>query len=702
MSFRYIYILLSASVFYTSSAYALTHKEAATKKSSYLSQFKDLTGALTVEDGVLYIHKNLRVQANKTFVENTSDLGMKLVAHGNVMVNYRGKTFVCDHLEYYENTDTCVLTNGRFAMYPWFLGGASVMLSPETLIIHKGYISTSEGPRKDLCLSGDYLEYSSDGLLSIGKTTLKLCNIPLMLLPPFSIMPMEIPKPPINFRGGSGGFLGSYLGISYSPIAKSHFSSTFFLDSFFKHGIGVGYNMHFSQKETPENTFNLMSYYAHRLAIDMPKTQDRYRLHGDFAFSHKQTHFYGEYHLSDSWETVADIFPNNFVLKNTGPTKVSLSWRGRLFESTLTSSFKVNSFQSVNQELPYFTLRQFPLQIPKIKLFLENTLECGYLDYAFGNQIPGKDFSSLRVASTPKIYRSIPLPIGVFTPSLSGSVIYYSHLPETSSQHYQASGKLSLDYRFLLYKSCINKRHILEPFITIAMYSRPLAKNNEHYIFSIQDAFHELNLIQIGVKSSFYHKLSLAPYKEISAKIWTTHIMEGPHAREVFPKTSGVITLPLGRRSLLSFDTEWIWKKHCWDHLNARWQWVGNENLALEIEALHRSKYSLMKCDRENFILDVSYPIEKFFHTPLTDRRNLILGKLFFRLHPLWNYRLALRYGWHRTDTPNYLEYQMVLGTKVFEHWQLYTVYERREADTRFFFFLKLDKCKKPKKTLCF
>ncbi|EPP37993.1 putative lipo domain protein, partial [Chlamydia psittaci 84-8471/1] len=65
--------------------------------------------------------------------------------------------------------------------------------------------------------------------------------------------------------------------MSYSPISKKHFLSTFFLDSFFKHGIGVGYNMHFSQKEKPENVFNMKSYYAHRLAIDMAEPRDRYR-----------------------------------------------------------------------------------------------------------------------------------------------------------------------------------------------------------------------------------------------------------------------------------------------------------------------------------------------------------------------------------------------------------------------------------------
>ncbi|SPN73200.1 Organic solvent tolerance protein OstA [Chlamydia serpentis] len=690
---KHYYILLVFLIFICPSANALTHQEAVKKKNSYLNHFKSVSGIVTIEDGVLNIHNNLRIQANKVYVENVGGQGLKLVAHGNVMVNYRAKTLVCDYLEYYEDTDSCLLTNGRFAMYPWFLGGSMITLTPETIVIRKGYISTSEGPKKDLCLSGDYLEYSSDSLLSIGKTTLRLYRIPILFLPPFSIMPMEIPKPPINFRGGTGGFLGSYLGISYSPIAKRHFSSTFFLDSFFKHGVGMGFNMHCSQKQAPENVFNIKSYYAHRLAIDMAEAHDRYRLHGDFHFTHKHVNFSGEYHLSDSWETIADIFPNNFMLKNTGPTRVDCTWNDNYFEGYLTSSVKVNSFQNANQELPYLTLRQYPISIYKTGIYLENVLECGYLNFAFSDNIAGNNFSSLRFALRPKLQKAISLPIGTLSSTLTSSLIYYSDVPELSPHHTQLSGKLQLDYRFLLHKTYIQRRHIIEPFITFIMESSPLAKNEEHYIFSIQDAFHALNLLKAGIDTSVLSKINTS-FPKIHAKLSTTHILNNAQSRATFPKTLCELSLPLGKKNTFLINAEWIWKKHCWDHMNLRWEWIGSDNIAMTLEALHRSKYSLIKCDRENFILDVSRPIDQLLNSPLSDRRNLILGKLFVRPHPCWNYRLSLRYGWHRQNTPNYLEYQMILGTKIFEHWQLYGVYEHREADTRFFFFLKLDKQK--------
>lgn len=439
---RFFPLFIGVLLAHTLPSEGLSHQQAVQKKISYLSHFKGITGIMDVEDGVLHIHDDLRLQANKAYVENRTDCGIKIVAHGNVMVNYRGKILICDYLEYYEDTDSCLLTNGRCSLYPWFIGGSTITISPSSIIIHKGYISTSEGPQKHICLSGDYLKYSSDSVLSMGPSRLSICNTPVLLLPQISIMPMEIPKPPITFRGGSGGFLGSYLGVSYSPISKKHCSTTLFLDSFFKHGIGLGYNMRFSSQENPSNAINIKSYYAHRLAIDSSGAKDRYRLHGDFTFSKKRAHLAGEFHLSDSWETVADIFPNNFSLKNTGPTEVSLSWRNNNLFGKMTSSVKVNSFQNVRQELPQAILHHRPVRIRRSRIFLENRLEAGFLDFHFSSNIPGSNFSSWRFSSAHKVYRGLVLPIGTLTPSLSGTAIYYTRMLSPNAAHCQLSGSL--------------------------------------------------------------------------------------------------------------------------------------------------------------------------------------------------------------------------------------------------------------------
>lgn len=668
----------------------LTYKEAIKKKTSYFSHLRGISGAVDIEDGVISVHKDLRIQSNKAYFEQLPNEGMKLVAHGNVMVNYRGKTIICDYLEYYENTDTCLLTNGKFTLYPWFLGGSMMTLSPERLIIYKGYISTSEGPYKHVCLSGDYLEYSEDNVLTIGKTQLTICKLPLLTLPQISIMPMEIPKPPINFRGGSGGFLGSYLGISYAPISRKHLATTFFLDSFFKHGIGMGYNMRFLSKKNPNNFFHIKSYYAHHLAIDMEEAKDRYRLHGKFSFSHQKAKLCGECHISDSWETVADIFPNNFSLKNTKPTNVYLTWKESFGEAMLSTSIKVNTFQNINQELPYLYLKQYPVNLGH-GIFLETLMECGYLDFNYSKNVSHRDFRSLRAAFSPKVYRAIPLPYGILTPMLSGTTIYYNQLPSPYNRHGQASGTLSLDYRIPAQKRYFNNvRHIVEPFITIFSTTRPLLTNDEHYIFSIRDAFHALHLLRIGCTSSLFW----SPYT-VSATLQTTHLINNANTKPLFPKTSCTLSIPITKNNTFIIDTEWIWKKAIWDHMNILWEWVGSRNIALSLEFLHRSKYSLLKCDKENFVLDVSHPLLDLLNSSLSDRRNLLIGKLFIRPNPCWSYTLNLRYGWHRSNSPNYLEYQMKIGTRLLEHWQLFSIYEKREADQRVFFYLKLDKPKK-------
>ncbi|CRH26092.1 omp [Chlamydia trachomatis] len=451
--------------------------------------------------------------------------------------------------------------------------------------------------------------------------------------------------------------------------------------------------MRFSSQENPSNAINIKSYYAHRLAIDSSGAKDRYRLHGDFTFSKERAHLAGEFHLSDSWETVADIFPNNFSLKNTGPTEVSLSWRDNNLFGKMTSSVKVNSFQNVKQELPQAILHHRPVRIRRSRIFLENRLEAGFLDFHFSSNIPGSNFSSWRFSSAHKVYCGLVLPIGTLTPSLSGTAIYYTRMLSPDAAHCQLSGSLSFDYRVALQKEYRHARHIVEPFCSFLKTTRPVLSSDEPHIFSIKDAFHSINLLHVGLESKVLNKHSTLSTPS-HLKLWTTYIFDEPHAKDTFPKTACWFSLPLTLQNTLSLDAEWIWKKSRWDHLNVIWEWILNDNLGLTLEFLHRSKYGFIKCAKDNYTLDVSRSLDTLLASPLSDRRNLITGKLFVRPHPHWNYNLNLRYGWHRPDSPSYLEYQMILGHKIFEHWQLFSVYEKREADKRCFFYLKLDKRK--------
>ncbi|WP_246481891.1 Organic solvent tolerance protein OstA [Chlamydiifrater volucris] len=670
------------------------------RKNHYLRHFQGLSGTLDIEDGAISVRKDLRIQANRIYIKQSDTENCKLVAHGNVMVTYKAKTLTCDYFEYDETTDICLLTNGKFALYPWFVGGSTITLTPDALLISKGYISTSEGPQKDVVLSGDQIEFNSENVLSVGPTTFKIKGIPLLAFPTFSFMPLEIPKPPINFRGGTGGFLGSYLGISYSPINHKDIASTFFLDSFFKHGVGVGCNLRYRPKDTLSTDFvDIKSYYAHRIAIDMAEAHDRYRVNGDFSFTKASGIFKGSCHIADSWETVSDIFPKDFDLKNTGPTEASYSWDTPLLTGFVRTNFKANNFLSVNKELPLLFVKQKPMRIFHTPWFIEGILETGYSSFSFSDNIPNaKGFSAFKTNLQTTTYAAFPVHYGIITPKVETSITCCSKNNKAPQEKkYFGGGSMEVDYRLTAAKNFLSFKHIVEPFITLSGWGKPISLNKNHDIFSVADAFHSIALLSSGLSTTLIPKKnSLVP--AINGSLRILAILNNCPGRPMFPKIEGKLSLPTGRYSKIRFDSEWIVKKQCWDHFNVTWQWTPSENYALSTEFFHRSKYSWKKCSKDNYILDVSRSEEELLKSPLSDQRNTFLAKVFIRPHPCWNLKFSLRGGWLRKNSPDYLEYQAILGTKIFEHWQLYSVYEHREADTRCYFFLKLDQAPKGSK----
>ncbi|MEG0036977.1 MAG: hypothetical protein RSB82_02240 [Victivallaceae bacterium] len=684
------YFYLSAALIFTS-LFSYSHTdgfETFEKSGKYLNQLKKLPGAIDIEDGSITLTDNLTIQANKFHSEESKSDGFVLKASGNVMVSYNRYTFICDEFEYNEKNEIACLTNGKFAVFPWFIGGKSIIIKNSGIKVKKGYVSTSEGPQKNVVLSSPLISFSSNDILTIHRAVLKIKHIPVFFFPTISFNPNKIKRPPFSLRGGGGGFLGSYVGINYCPFSSKTFSKTLIFDHFFGNGVGFGSNL--SYKKSDCQFIDLKNYYAHSLCIDTPNSHDRYRLKGKYLFRNDNSNalvFRGCYHVTDSWETIADISPRNFSLPNTGPTEFSLYRNTNLSHFLLRTRFKVNDFQSVEKELPYVFVNKKAGSFKNL-FFFENSFDIGYRDYSFSYNIPNaKSFSCLRASLNPRFYTLLPIKMGSLSPGIEFIGIYYNKTPEGMPEQ-QLVGKYSLDYKWALMKKFSSGKHFVEPYVTCKGITHPQLKNNEHYIFSVRDAFNILHLFKSGFSSVFLNTQGVSLF---NCDIGTLTLWNNKTTGDLFPKIYVKGTLSPTTTSKINLETEWITKKHTWDHWNISWKWAPGKNLAISSEFLHRSKYSWIKSDKSDFVLDVSRTEKELLQSPLSDARNLLLSKIFVRLHPGLSYKLFLRHGRREKDKPGYFEYQMTLVSKIFEHWCLETIYEHREADNRLFFLLQLD-----------
>jgi hypothetical protein len=89
--------------------------------------------------------------------------------------------------------------------------------------------------------------------------------------------------------------------------------------------------------------------------------------------------------------------------------------------------------------------------------------------------------------------------------------------------------------------------------------------------------------------------------------------------------------------------------------------------------------------------------LEELERSPLSDKRDTLLFTTFIRPTPNWTLAFDLRYGKNHfarpllPAQPTYLEYEIELITRLFDHWHLGLTYEKRESDQRWAFYLKLD-----------
>ena len=131
-------------------------------------------------------------------------------------------------------------------------------------------------------------------------------------------------------------------------------------------------------------------------------------------------------------------------------------------------------------------------------------------------------------------------------------------------------------------------------------------------------------------------------------------------------------------RIYIGIDGAWHFQEKQLDFYNARVDWTVSENVALGIEYRHRSRFDWRKADFYNFILESTRTQAELLASPLSDRRDTLLFRLFTRLTPIWTAKFDLRHGWHREFQGPYFEYQIEMYRIIFQHWKLCFKYEKR------------------------
>ena len=653
------------------------------------------SGILFTDQGGVIRSKDLRIQAQSIQYTRRMEEGKQPVhrieAEGNLMVQYHGRIYVGSELEYDFISKSGSIYDGKTFASLWYVGGDKIQLNPDgSYKTQNAFFTTCENVNSSWDLHVARLNVMKNDLLEAKKVRFRLFKIPLFWLPSFKINLKKFKEPIFryNVNWDKGGPRASVRYQFYSWREWAFYGR---LDYRLRTGFGGAFETEYFPSDKLV-TFVTRSYLGSDKLENALDKQRRYRLEGALKAASKSN----KTHTTLTWDKYSDVrMPQDF---KSDDFEVNTANRTQLYihhqENGAITSFKVrpraNTFESIKQDLPTFFFSARPNTLGKSGVMYNVWAKASYLDFIYSDQLVHSlpSICSSRIEVRPLFYRPFHLGSLNITPHIGVAGIFYGSSPGGRSNGlaalvYGGSAMAKATREFE------NIRHEIQPYLYYHGLSHPTISPDDHYTFSIQDGYHQLNKMQIGIRSSLFSKKSPASEPRFTADFWANAFFIDKKFPQMIPKAY----LFLGWSDPfieLSLYNAWNFWHQVIDFSNSRLRLTVNENVAFTLDLRYRSRYDWRKGDHDNFILDVTRSESDLLDSPLSDQRLTLLTHAFFRLTPFWECQLESHHGFLREtqdDNPPrkhlYNEFRIDLFTWLSMNWKLRISYSHTISDDR-------------------
>ncbi len=646
----------------------------------YKIDLKDPTfshGVIETTQGGVITGERLRIQAQKITYTNRIENGQtvkKAIAEGDLLMEFQGKPFVGSKLEFDFTTKRGTLWDGRTMTDYWFVGGDMIELEPDgSYFITNAFITTVEGQNPWWELKSSRMDVTDNSILSAKNIKISFFDFPLFWLPSFKMNMKWIKDFPIRYKFIWDQVLKQKISLRYEVYSTETFSLFARFDYRFKKHEGPGGAIETNYKSLDEKTlFQTKSYGAYDKVVPEEHGNKRFRLQGLYItqFNDEKTHLHASYDRLSDDKMPQDFKSDDFEVNTQKRTILWVTHQERTFFSRFNFQPRINSFQSINQQLPYVMTNLKPFQLGTSGIVSENWFSAGYLDYVYDkklkNQLPST--AAGRFEAVTNFYRPLSLSVLTVTPNVGATGIFY-----TNNERHHSTGQglvtYGLDMRTQILRNYSWVRHKIEPSLQYTGNTRPTSSNNDHFFFSIDDGFAYLNQFRPGLRQSFYPR-NPAYLPSVYWDLYTYAFLGKTAFHRTVPKayTSIEVSRPtFAIKSTFGYNMQ----QELWDYTNVRADWTVSEYLAFGAEYRHRSRYDWRKAEHENFYMDIARPISELVRSPISDGRNTFLTKFFVRFAPTWTLQFGSHHGWGRRNEPDYNSFSMKIATILTGRWQL-------------------------------
>ena len=438
--------------------------------------------------------------------------------------------------------------------------------------------------------------------------------------------------------------------------------------------------------------FLTRNYIARDSSIEQTTLKTRYRIQG---LIHKS--FYEDrlsldisYDKLSDKNMAADYNDGEFDLETGQLTQAHLRSQTDWLISDMNTRVRINSFESVNEELPSITLTTHPFIIGPTGVVSENLVRFGYYEFRYASQLVNvRNYNATRVEFQHSLYRPFSLYNLTATPKAGVIAIYYGNGPNRSSE-WMVSGIFGGELNSYFYRYFGNTKHIIEPYVRYEYITTPNSSPDQHYIFDITDGWFRLNSMRFGARQLLYRRCAPNVGHLLTLDLYTYAFYHTPTLLKTIPRVYANLTWDVTPRLRYSTYTSYNCEHNTLDQLNLRTDWTLSDALACSLEFRYRDQWVWRKADANNFIIDSFRPENELLHSAMSDKRNTLLGRTFYRYSRDLAFDFQIRHGWNRPNESNYTEYQFDILKTIRSCWNFKFTYQKRTNDHRWSWALRI------------
>jgi hypothetical protein len=637
-----------------------------------------VNGVIKTDKGGIITAPSLRIQARSiTYINENEE--QKICAEGDLMMEYRGKIFIGERLEFDLLKKTGCLIGGRTNIGIWYIGGERIELYEDgDFVIFGAFITTSTDDSNPWELSAYSARVTDGHILNASDVRFKVLDKTLFWVPVYKSDLKRTKDPPFRYRVLWDKKIGPRLSLRYRFYATENFGAFARLDyrpQKTRFGGALETNYLSPDKRT---LFQTKSYGAKDKSFPSQPGDTFYRFQGIFKTRSEDdlTRFHAQWDRFNSQTMVSSFRDPDFEINTQKATYVEFSHYKDWSFFDLTGRFKANDFDALAQELPYGVMGIRPFEIWKTGIISENYVSGAYLDYTYTDSFHQyiKDRKAGRIETLNHLYRPFSLWGVTLTPKVGLAAIYYSQSPKK-----QATGQLVYSYggdaNMRFSREFDGIKHLVEPYARYLGLTRPQTPVNKYFVFDIHDGYDRIDQLRFGIRQNFYSKSHPIFLPMLTIDLYSYSFWGARSFDQRIPKLFADIHL---NRPNYAFVQEMGWnlQEGVLDYNNSRLLYTVNSSFAFGVEYRYRSQYWWRKAIYTNYVVDFARPLDELLASPLSDRRQTVLTKAHFRFSPRWALQMQYYHGWGRSDEPKYDGAKVDLYTMLTGSWQMKFSYE--------------------------